>query len=248
MSEYLSDQEQADRVIKLVKKHGSNVLTAVLLALTAYYGYQYWINKKSSENAIAINQLTEVAQKKQQMSMLTLQNKPVPKGEVTTFLSSVDNIVKKNPKTLFAQQALLQKAQYYVGVNELDKALKALQAAQLEYTKDKGLTAQINVRIAKILIATKKPVEAVQLLKNINLASYAFTVNELLGDAYQAQNKTKEAKSAYLKAWELNDQLDEKQVLALKMEAVGLLPPEEKAKVEPNNTNSTTESNADVKS
>lgn len=225
MSEYLSDQEQADRVIKLIKKHGYNVFIAIMLGLTAYFGFQYWQNKQANDNAMASNDFQGITEQKQKIQLLQLQEKPIPQAEKTKLLSGVEELVKAYPNSIYAQQALMLEAQYFVEANELAKAQTALEKAKAAFTKDVGVTNVINLRLAQVMTANKQPKEALTLLNSVTDDAFKASKLEIMGDAYVALGNNKEAKAAYQSAWQTNlKENDANQILRLKMEKLGMMP------------------------
>lgn len=233
MSEYLSDQEQADRVIKLIKKHGYNVFIAIMLGLTAYFGFQYWQNKQANENATASNDFQGLTEQKQKIQLLQLQEKPIPQAEKTKLLSGIDKLVEAYPKSIYAQQALMLEAQYFVEANELAKAQTALEKAKAAFTKDVGVTNVLNLRLAQVMTANKQPKEALALLKTVTDEAFKASKLEIMGDAYVALGNTKEAKTAYQSAWQTAlKENDANQILRLKMEKLGMMPSDKLADTE----------------
>lgn len=220
-SEFLSEQEQADRVIKLIKKHGMNVLLAIMLALSAYFGYQYFQNKKLIGNAMASNEFQKLSVTKQSLSDASTQ------GDKTKFLASVDKLVKEHPESIYAQQALLLQAQFQAENNQIKEALASLKKARTLFVKDNGMLAVIDLRTAQLMIANDEGADAVNVLNKISDSAFTASKQELLGDAYFQQKQLDKAKTAYTEAWKVAGERDEmRNILRLKMEQLGIKPKE----------------------
>ena len=50
MSEYLSDAEQLDRAKQGMKQYGNLALSAVLVAMIGFFGWNYWQKTKETQN------------------------------------------------------------------------------------------------------------------------------------------------------------------------------------------------------
>ena len=48
----LSDDEQLDHLKSFAKKYGSAIISGILIALIAFFGWQYWQKKNLAEDQI----------------------------------------------------------------------------------------------------------------------------------------------------------------------------------------------------
>ena len=98
----LSDDEQFDSLKSFTKKYGSAMISGILIALIAFFGWEYWQKKN-----LAVSQ-TETAKVQQLMdSASTVQ------GDAFSQLSTAtDSIMKESPDSVQAIQAQLVMAKY----------------------------------------------------------------------------------------------------------------------------------------
>lgn len=219
MAEYLSDKEQEERLIALIKKHGVNVLIAILLGLSAFFGYQYWQGSKATKLANA--SVTYSALEKKAFAITPQSSK----ADKQTFLKDVESLVAASPDSIYTLKALFLQAQYFVGEGDLEQAKKTLAQASAIDAGDPGLKAIIQLRMAQVALAQKKYDDAQTALGQVNLPSFEASKQELVGDVFAAQNDTEAAKKAYTLAWDALAERNEQRVgLKLKMESLGLNP------------------------
>lgn len=219
MSEYLSEQEQVERIKKFLKTHGSNILTGILIALTAYFGFQYMQKRDAVSQIEASAQFQEL---EQAQTKLTTTSK---EGDKTAFYAQVKKLVDAHPKSIYAMQALLLQAQQYATDNKLAEAENTyVQAAALPI-KDAGMVAIANLRLAQTQLAQNKAKEALTTLAKVTLPFFSASKDELTGDAYVALKDNDNAKTAYEQAWKvLQERNEPRPILRLKMEELGMKP------------------------
>lgn len=222
MAEYLSDKEQEERLKTLIKKHGLNVLIAILLGLSAFFGFEYWQKSKHVERAQAASDFQALVQ---QGAALNAEADP---AQTDKFLGDVEALVTASPNSVFALQALFLQAQYYVESGKLDDAQKTLEQAARLNVDDAGMKNIALLRLAQVQLSNSKASEldkVITTLGKINDAAFEPSKQELLGDVYVLKNDTKKATESYQKAWQTLKERDEVRVgLRLKMESLGLKP------------------------
>ena len=119
----LSDDEQLDNLKSFSKKYGSAIISGILIALIAFFGWEYWQKKTLAESQTAtakVQQLMDSAKSAQ--------------GDAFSQLStSADSIMKEAPDSPQAIQAQLvmaklayDKADYASAEKALKKQIKLL--------------------------------------------------------------------------------------------------------------------------
>src|SRR3989304_5331196 len=102
MSDYLSDEEQVERLKRWVKSYGSAALTGVLLALIAFFGWHYWEKRQENKSIASLNQYQKIVNDSE--------GAMADKAVQSRFISNVQTLVKSDPNSIFAFQALLMQA------------------------------------------------------------------------------------------------------------------------------------------
>jgi predicted negative regulator of RcsB-dependent stress response len=67
----------------------------------------------------------------------------------------------------------------------------------MDHSKDQSIREIARIRLARLMIAQKKPDSAIELLKNLDDKVFIGLVDEVRGDAYVAQNNVTSARNAY---------------------------------------------------
>ena len=69
----MTDDEQLDSVKSFFKKYGSAMVTGVLIALIAFFGWEYWQKKTLAENQNETAKVQQLMMRREQlMGMLKL--------------------------------------------------------------------------------------------------------------------------------------------------------------------------------
>ena len=210
----LSDDEQFDSLKSFTKKYGSAMISGILIALIAFFGWEYWQKKN-----LAVSQ-TETAKVQQLMdSASTVQ------GDAFSQLSTAaDSIMKESPDSVQAIQAQLVMAKLAYDKADYANAEKALKKVENAKDGDAGLLQVVKLRLGYAQLAQKKYDEALKTLTAVNDPAFKATAEEARGDIYVAKNDIENAKKAYQGAWNtLVERKEERQILQIKLESVGVL-------------------------
>ena len=210
----LSDDEQFDSLKSFTKKYGSAMISGILIALIAFFGWEYWQKKN-----LAVSQ-TETAKVQQLMdSARTVQ------GDAFSQLSTAaDSIMKESPDSVQAIQAQLVMAKLAYDKADYANAEKALKKVENAKDGDAGLLQVVKLRLGYAQLAQKKYDEALKTLTAVNDPAFKATAEEARGDIYVAKNDIENAKKAYQNAWNtLVERKQERQILQIKLESVGVL-------------------------
>ena len=212
----LSDAEQLDQLKSTTKKYGSAVISGILIALIAFFGWEYWQKKNLAE---AQNETARV-----QQLMNDAQTNAGQADAWTKLSTSADAIMKDdvNSAQAIQTQFLISKIAYDKGdyVNA-EKALKKVSNSEL---KDQGLVQLAKLRLSYAQLAQNKYDDALKTLATVTDPAFKATAEEAKGDVYVAKNDVTNAQKAYQAAWnDLIARKQERQILQIKLESVGIL-------------------------
>lgn len=211
----LSDDEQLDHLKSFTKKYGSAIVSGILIALIAFFGWEYWQKKTLAESQVEtakVQQLIGDAQAAQG-------------GDAFTQLSaSADKIVKEAPDSAQAIQAQLLMAKLAYDKGDYAGAEKSLKKVENSKVDDQGLVQIVKLRLGYAQLAQKKYDDALKTLSAVNDPAFKATADEARGDVYVAKNDIENAKKVYQSAWDaLIERKEERQILQIKLESVGVL-------------------------
>lgn len=212
----LTEEEQLERLKSVTKKYGSAAVSAVLVVLIAFFGWQYWHNKNVTE---AQNQTARLQQFMDQAA--TAKGNPDAYNAVA---EAADKMVKTDPDSVQAMQAQLTMAKLAYDQEDYAGAERELRKVQNSKIKDQGLLAIAHIALADALSAQGKFDDALALLAEIKVPEFQSTVDEARGDIFVAKKDIENAKKSYQSAWDrLVAAKQERQILQIKLESVGVL-------------------------
>ncbi|RKG39513.1 YfgM family protein [Acinetobacter rongchengensis] len=212
----ISDEEQLDSLKSFFKKYGSAMVTGVLIALIAFFGWEYWQKKTLAENQ---NETAKVQQLMDDVKAVAGD----PKAS-TALVASADKIVKDNPDSVQAIQAQIVMAKLAYDKNDYATAERELKKVENSKLKDAGLLQVVKIKLADTQLAQKKFDEALKTLSAVDEPAFKATAEELKGDIYVAKNDIDNAKKSYQAAWNaVVERKQERQILQIKLESVGVL-------------------------
>lgn len=208
MDEFLSDQEQVERIKKWWLDNWKSILAGIIIALIIIFGWRYW------QHRTQVRSLTASAMYNQMGALLTEAQGP-------QALELANQLVNNYADTPYAAQAALAMAQYDVSTNKPDDAMQMLDWV-INHSKDDGLKLLARLRMARVKLSVGDPNAALAALAGVAAAGFAPLYDEARGDAYVKLGETAQARTAYqgaLQAW--TPQLGDKSLLQMKLDALG---------------------------
>ncbi|MBP2989175.1 tetratricopeptide repeat protein [Acinetobacter baumannii] len=201
----LSDEEQFDSLKSFAKKYGSAMISGILIALIAFFGWEYW----QKRNLALMDEANATADNPNALASIT---------------ASADKIVKDDIDSVQAIQTQFVLAKLAYEKQDYAAAEKALKKVENSKVKDEGLIQVVKLRLADAQLAQNKYDEALKTLSGDVDPAFKATVEELRGDIFVAKKDIDSAKKAYQAAWDsLLERKQERQILQIKLESVGVL-------------------------
>ena len=220
-----------DNSMQALKQYGSYIVTAILLALAAYFGWTYWQNNHARVDTVAADHYADIQRLNEEVSLAS-QN-PDLEAEAQASLAEsrkqldkdIDTLVSTHGNSVYAWQALMIKARQQVDNDDFKGAGETFKKALAIDLGDAGLEAITRLRYAKTLLAAGDADAALAEANKDMPSSFEASQQELLGDIYLAQDNKDSAVKSYNNAWELlRNRQETRAVLALKMESLGIVP------------------------
>lgn len=230
MADHLTEEEQIETIKRWWKENGSGIVTGIVLALAAYFGWQWWQGKERSDAEAASNVYQGFVE-----AVSANEGKPDNK-QLTTAQSLARELKDDYAKRIYAAQASLQLAALSVEKNDLEAAAKELQWV-VDNSSDDALKLVAKRRLASVKAARGETNEALALLKGDVPPAFAALYAETRGDILVQQGDKDAARAAYqeARAQLLPEQAAGSRLLDLKIEGLGEAPQadEESAQDEP---------------
>ena len=210
----------ADNSMQALKQYGSYIVTAILLALAAYFGWTYWQNNHARVDTVAADQYADIQQLNPDLEAEAQEALTQSRSQLD---KDIDTLVSTHGESVYAWQALMIKARQQVDNDDFAAATETFKKALAIDLGDAGLEAITRLRYAKTLLAAGDTDAALSEANNDMPSSFEASQQELLGDIYLAQDNKDSAIKSYSNAWELlRSRQETRAVLALKMESLGI--------------------------
>ena len=211
-----TDEQQLDSVKSFFQKYGSAIVTGILIALIAFFGWEYWQKKTLAENQNATAKVQQL-----------MDDANVANGDakiITALSASAAKIVKDNPDSVQAIQSQMVMAKLAYEKNDYALAERELKKVENSKIKDIGLLQVVKIKLADAQLAQKKYDDALKTLSAVTDPAFQATAEELKGDIYVAKSDINNAQKAYQVAWKaVLERKQERQILQIKLESVGVL-------------------------
>ena len=216
MADHLTEEEQIESLKRWWKENGSGIVTGVVLALAAYFGWQWWQGKERSEAEAASNMYQSFIE-----AVSANEGKPDNK-QLTTAKSLGRELQGEYANRVYAAQASLRLAALAAEKNDLETAAKELQWV-LDNSGDEAITYVAKRRLAAVKAARGEEKEALALVSGSVPTEFAALYAETRGDILLQQGDEDGARKAYeeARAQLLPEQGSIGQLLELKLASLG---------------------------
>lgn len=182
-NEFYDEHEQGEAVKKFLKQYGSSLLVGVALGLGGLFGYQQY-------QAYLLKQRAEAA-----LQFEVLQQ--ARSGGDSAFVIEVAERMRRDyARSPYAAFASMAEADVRIGREEYAEAERALRWAA-ERGRPDELRSIAGLRLARVLIASGQPEQALRTLERLPRAGLEAQIDETRGDALLVLGRLDEARVAY---------------------------------------------------
>jgi predicted negative regulator of RcsB-dependent stress response len=207
----LEEQEQLDQLKAFWKQYGNLVTWVLVLVLGAFAAWNGWNLYQRDQGAKAGSLYDEL-------------DRAAQEGDSDRATRIFADMKDRYPRATFTQQAGLVAARVAAEKGQYDSAI-----ASLGWVADKagedGYRSIARLRLAGLLLDTKKYEEALRQLDGVDAPEFAALAADRRGDILLTQGKSAEAQAAYLKAWTAMDpKIDYRHLVEAKLNLLGVQP------------------------
>lgn len=217
------------QAMSALKKHGGNIVWAIILVLASYFGWQFYQKNYAKIDTAGADSYTNISTKAENLAILT-QNpdaKAQADSEKTALFADIDNLASQHGDTVYAWQGLMTKARLQADGDDYKGAIETLNKAIAVPIDDKGLLAISRLELAQVQLANGETDTALATIKGEFPISFEASRLEIEGDILLAKKDNDGAKAVYQKAWDLlAERHENRALLKLKMQSLGLTPSE----------------------
>ncbi|MGB3392017.1 MAG: tetratricopeptide repeat protein [Stenotrophomonas sp.] len=200
IDDLLDEHEQSERVRTWLRQNGAGILGGIVLALALIGGWQWWQKQQLGKLAEANSRYEAVSR--------SLQSKDL--DEAAKEVAALEG----GKAGIYADLAALELAKAQVEAGKHEDAITTLRGLKV----DGEFKTLIDQRIARLLIETGKPEEALALLGTAEDSAGL----EIRGDALVAQDKHEQARELYKQSLgKLDVAAPQRRLLEIKLMDVG---------------------------
>lgn len=205
MSDFLSDEEQSERLRSWVGRYGLWVVLLIFLGISAYFSFEYFSEQRriDSENSTALlKQFFDAEDEARSQILQEIE---------ATFPESTSHIL-----------ALMTEAGSLFEAGQNDEARKLLEKA-MSLSPNALLADLARIRLARAFRDINDGAAALVVLSAVKGAGYRSLALELTGDIYFSEKKIPEAFEAYDRALESLREGERRPLLELKRNSLSPL-------------------------
>lgn len=208
MEVYETEQEQIEAIKKWWKQNGKAVITGLILGLACLVGWQQW--QASTQTA------RETASLEYSILLNELQAE-----SYDAVRERASRILSLYGGTPYAAMAAMAAAKVNVETGELSAARTHLQLV-IDTSKQEELVYVARARLARLMIDDGQASAAITLLKGVAAPAFDALYQEIIGDAYVAQDDSEQARAAYSAALASLDEGEDSSILQMKLDELGV--------------------------
>ena len=186
-----NNHDAAESLKKFLSNYGNLMGTLIIILLLLIAGSQWW-NKHKANAAAQASVVYE-------NFLVSYQANNEPQIQALS-----QDLMTQYSSTPYAEMTALMLAKQFVQAGNLQGAAASLQWA-VDHAPDHALKAVAQLRLARVYLALQQPQNAISALNGVEGKYFLSQANLLKGDAYLAEGKTSDAKTAYQVAYDLAD-------------------------------------------
>lgn len=204
----LEEQEQIDALKAWWKTHGNKVIIGVTLFVLTVAGWRGWETYQAKQTGAAV-------------VLFDALRKELMANDTKKIRDIAGQLIDKYPRTVYATDAAMVVAKVNFESGDA-KSAKAQYQWVIEHAKQPQSKDLARMRLAVVLLDDKNYDEALKQLESAHDAAFAPMFNDLKGDVYALQGKSKEARGAYQAALDkLPKESPFKNYVQIKLDALG---------------------------
>jgi len=191
MSEFRTDEEQAEIIKKWWSENGTGLLATAAVAVAGVVGFNYWQDQKvaTGEAASAVySQLVEMAAQENE-------------ANATEMQTLAEQLKGDYADTAYGDFGSLFIARLAAQNGDFDAAAAELQAL-IKDAESSAVKSIAQARLGAVLVQLDRADEALTVLPETPDAAFAPQIEEVRGDALYRKGELADAREAYLRAME----------------------------------------------
>lgn len=208
MTEYMTDEEQVERIKKWWSDNGSSVIAGLVIGIGGIGGWRFYVDYKTTQAAEASAHFSNMVS--------ALDNK-----KSDAAIEQANIVLSDYSSTAYAELAQLALARAFVDAEKYDQAAQQLQLL-LDSSSEDALKLIARKRLAAIQLQLGQMDMALKTLDVAYPEQFAAAFEELKGDILAKQGNADQAREAYQKARLANPPAANPEFLQQKLDNLGV--------------------------
>lgn len=193
MADYLTDEEQAERIKQWWRDNGVSIAVTIVLGVAAVMGWQQW-QRYSHEQAAGASAVYE-----RMTSALSQASQTPGGGDTARAEEAARTLLDEHGKTAYAGFARLALARLAVEDGDYEQAVQQLEAV-LERPATDALEHTARLRLARVELERERYERVAELVDAGFPEAWQGAALELKGDMLRARDDPEGAREAYTSA------------------------------------------------
>ena len=207
MNDYLTDEEQVERIKKWWSDNGTSVIAGLVIGFGGLGGWRFWVNYQDNVAAEASAHFSD--------AMTALEG-----GQHDSAIEQANIVLSDYGSSVYAELARLSLAKAYVETGKYEQAEQQLRL-MIDATNETALEMIARTRLAAVLVQQQKLNDALDVLQVDYPAQFTAAFEELKGDILAARGERDQARDAYRKAQLADPPAPNTQFLQRKLDDLG---------------------------
>jgi FimV-like protein len=207
MTEYMTDEEQVERIKKWWSDNGSSVIAGLVIGIGGLAGWRFYVDYTTTQAAQAS------AHFNQSLSSLDA-------SQSDSAIEQANLVLSDYASTPYADLAQFALAKAYVESEQYEQAAATLQKV-VDEASETGIQMIARMRLAAVQQQLGQLDQALSTVKVEYPEQFTAAVEELKGDLLASQGKVEQAREAYQKARLANPPAANPQYLQQKLDNLG---------------------------
>jgi predicted negative regulator of RcsB-dependent stress response len=208
MTEYMTDEEQVERIKKWWSDNGSSVIAGLVIGVGGLFGWRIYVDYKTTNEAEASSHFTQMVG-------------ALDANKSDSAIEQANLVLADYSSTPYAELAQFALAKAYVSSEKYDQAAEILQKLMAD-SSEATIQAIAGIRLAAVQQQLGQLDQALKTIEKEYPQQFSAAVEELKGDILAAQGQTEQAKVAYQKARMANPPAANPQFLQQKLDNLGV--------------------------
>jgi predicted negative regulator of RcsB-dependent stress response len=208
MTEYMTDEEQVERIKKWWSDNGGAVIAGLVIGIGGLAGWRFYTDYKANQAAEASAHFSQMIS-------------ALDSSQADQAIEQANVVLNDYSSTPYAQLAQLALAKAYVSSEKYEQAAQTLQKLVDESTEP-SLQTIARLRLAEVQLQLGQPDQALQTIDVAHPQQFNAAAEELKGDILASQGQKEQAREAYQKARMANPPAANPNFLRQKLDNLGV--------------------------